>query len=235
MIDFYKASLEKFVGCDCDELAAGTPSAPSIWLFGNEHGKDKNPHDGTLPDIDTDQYSISTQRKWRYNQKAFKLLAAMNGYKVDDWKKFADDKQPFVKGTTGYFKGNLFPFACHDVHHWPDDNKKETGMDDKHHYQEWCRKHRIPAIRSWVEEYQPKVFIGVGIGYRDDFSRAALGNDSRLVEDSISDGTRIRRVFYQINGKTKLVIVPHFSSAYGLNSNALLQAAGEFIANIGKL
>ncbi|WP_198288730.1 DNA translocase FtsK [Pandoraea sp. B-6] len=230
--NFSEEALAKFVGCDSDELAAGTPSAPSIWLFGIEHGTYKSQHDGADPTSGSDEYSIGLQRKWPYNQKAFKLLAAMKGFSVANWSEFAETHQPFVRGSRGYFKGNLYPFACHDVGHWPQDAADETGIADKREYQAWCRDHRLPAIRSWVEEYQPEVFIGVGIGYRADFASAVFDDLVTLNESVISARNQTRRVFHQSAGRKKLVVVPHFSSPSGLNSDALLQRTGEFIADL---
>lgn len=232
MNSFSEEALTKFVGCDSDELAAGTPTAQSIWLFGIEHGTYKSGHDGAGAAPESDDYSIETQRRWPYNQKAFKLLAAMKGIPVEQWREFAETHQPFVRGSKGYFKGNLFPFACHDIGHWPQDAVNETGMAEKREYQAWCRERRLPAIRSWVDEYRPAVFIGVGVGSRTDFSSAVFEGPASLNESVISAGNQTRRVFHQISGTKKLVVIPHFSSPSGLNSDALLQKTGEFIADL---
>lgn len=234
---FSDDALRKFVGCDSDEHAAGTPASPSVWLFGIEHGTYRSRHDGGIGVVgdandDDNDYSVETQRRWPYNQKAFKLLAAMQGIPVQDWREYAEKHQPFVKGSPGYFKGNLYPYACHNAAEWPAEAADETGFANKLDYQTWCRDKRLPVIRSWVEEYKPSVFIGVGSGYRNDFSRAVFANEAELETTVVVAAGKERRLFFRIDEAKKLVVVPHFSSAAGLNSDALLQATGTFIAKL---
>jgi hypothetical protein len=68
--------LAKFDGCEGGD--AGTPTNPSIWLFGVEPGWSKSDQartDTPKNPLD-DGYSIETQLQWPYNRNAFKLLAA---------------------------------------------------------------------------------------------------------------------------------------------------------------
>jgi hypothetical protein len=117
--EFAEEALSKFYGCDSDEIQAGNQSSPSIWLFGIEHGTYKSQHDEnpeTRELIEDEKYSIETQMKWPYNQKAFKLLASMlPEYGAKKYKEFAEKYKPFVFGSKGFFKGNLYPFPCHKV------------------------------------------------------------------------------------------------------------------------
>ena len=234
MIDpiFAREALAKFVGCDSDEVAAGNSASPSVWLFGIEHGTYNSKHESSIEATEDDRYSVPMQLRWPYNQRAFKLLAAMNGYGTEEFLQFAEEHQPFVKGRTGYFKGNLYPFACHDVGSWPEDAARETGTTDKGEYQHWCQEHRLPAIKNWVDEYQPNIFIGVGISCRADFSRAVFGETVEFNEKVITVNSHNKRVFYFTRGWRKLVVIPHFSGPYGLNSDESLQKAGEFIGEM---
>lgn len=234
MIDqiFAKEALEKFVGCDSDEVGAGTSTSPSIWLFGIEHGTYKSKHEASLNEPEDDSYSLQIQLRWPYNQKAFKLLAAIDGYDVKEFRKYAEEHQPFVKGSAGYFKGNLYPFACRNVSEWSPEAAKETGTIHKHEYQQWCREHRLPAIKDWVGEYQPKIFIGLGITCRNEFSVAVFGEEVDFIEKSITVNNHNKRIFYFTDGWKKLVVIPHFAGSYGLNSDESLQKTGEFIAEI---
>jgi len=234
--NFSDDALRKFVGCDSDEQAAGTPASRSIWLFGIEHGTymsrqevDAEAQGDAVEDAD-DSYSIELQRRWPYNQRAFKLLTAIRGIPVQNWREFAGENQPFVKGSPGYFKGNLYPYACHNTSEWPKAAADETGFANKLDYQAWCRDRRLPVIRSWVEEYRPEVFIGVGTGYRNDFAKAVFAEAGQLEVSTVVAAGQERRLFYRADGDKKLVVVPHFSSAAGLNSDALLQVTGTFIA-----
>ncbi|WP_168787628.1 hypothetical protein [Paraburkholderia aromaticivorans] len=230
---FTKNALAKFSGCDSDEFAAGTLSNPSIWLFGIEHGTYKSIHDESFESNDDegdDSYSITMQRRWPYNVKAFKLLAAIRGFQVADWLDFAERHQPFVKGSPGYFKGNIYPYACHDVEKWPERFIQETGITNKLQYQAWCRNHRFPVIRNWIREHSPSIFIGLGIGFHRDFAAAVFGTQDGMEEAQISTEHYRRRIFHKSSDGKRLVVIPHFSGANGLNSNALIQKTGEFIA-----
>ena len=231
--DFCKEALEKFCGCDNSEIEAGSLQQPAIWLFGLEHGTYKSKHDenvNTREELDDEDYSIETQLKWPYNQKAFKLLAAMRKeYGVKKYKEFAEDNQPFVKGTPGFFKGNLYPFPCHKFSKWPETAHTDTGFSTKEEYLQWCKEHRLPKIKSWVEEYGPKLFIGVGISNRNEFSLAVFGELVEFGEKEIIVKADRKRIFYYAKGNNRLVVIPHFSGPYGLNSDESLQQVGEFL------
>lgn len=226
-----KSMLQEFDGCDC--VLPGSPESPSVWLFGIEWG---NPKITTgIPEPTDDSYSIETQLKYRpFNPKAFKLLATMNGYPVEKFREFAEEHQPFVKGSEGYFKGNLYPYACNNVKEWPDEVKNELRVSDKEEYRQWCREYRLPVVKQWVDKYQPKIFIGVGITCRDEFSLAVFGKQVVFQQETITDNTLDRPIYYFIEGTRKLVVIPHFSGRYGLRSNELLRKAGEFIAELLK-
>lgn len=232
MIDpvFAAAALEKFVGCDSDEVNAGTPEQPSIWMFGIEHGAAGCAIPG--PELPNSRYPVEQHLTYKYNRTAFKLLAAIEGKTVNGYRDFADEKQPFVRGVPGYFKGNLYPFACSDVNNWPDDAAKETGTTDKKEYQEWCRMSRLPTLHQWVDEYRPRLFIGVGISCRAEFSRAVFGLKATFIEHAfIVNGHRKRAFSHTERGRT-LVVVSHFSGANGLNSDESIQMAGGLIADL---
>lgn len=240
--DTAKSMLEEFVGCDSDN--PGNPERPAVWLFGIEHGEI-----GTIanssPSIEpVDCYSIKTQLGFRspFNRNAFKLLAAMNGYQVAQFRKFAEEHQPFVrrgrseniKGNGNlYFKGNLYPYACKKVKIWPEDAIRETGISDKNKYQQWCLRHRFPVIKQWVDKYQPKIFIGVGITCRDEFSSAVFGRVVNFELHQFSVNKHGKKIYFASVDGIKLVVIPHLSgSQYGLNSDESLQEAGEFIAGL---
>ena len=233
---FSEEALSKFYGCDSGEIQAGNKNNPSIWLFGIEHGTYKSKHDenpNTKELIEDENYSIKTQLKWPYNQKAFKLLASMlPEYGPEKYVEFAEKFNPFVAGSHGFFKGNLYPFPCHNVGKWPETAVEITGAVNKHEYILWCRKHRHPVINKWVEEYCPKVFIGVGIANREDYSLAVFGEPVSLSEKVMAINNHKKRIFYHVKENKKLVIIPHFSGPYGLNSNESLQKVGEFITGI---
>lgn len=92
---FAREALSEFDGCDSNE--PGSPDRPAIWMFGLEFGE--MPAPGATADSTTNgdrRYSVQEQLGYRYNQKAFKLLAAMNGEPVEGFRKFASRTQAFV-------------------------------------------------------------------------------------------------------------------------------------------
>jgi hypothetical protein len=230
MTDKKISVTREFDGCDGGD--PGSPEAPTVWLFGIEHGTYKSRHDANFHTArDDPNYSIQTQLKWPYNQKAFKLLAAMEGKEVARYREFAEDNQPFVNQSKGYFKGNLYPFACRNISEWPAEAEKETGLT-KLEYREWCKEHHLPAIKKWIDKYQPKIFIGIGTTSKSEFVSAAFGADIELNVYQFSVNGHVKQIFHAKAMGRRLVIVPHLSgSRYGLNSNESLRIAGEFIAD----
>lgn len=226
-----ESMLVEFDGCDNDR--PGSPVAPAIWIFGIEPGdsiadKLARSKAGTELNPSAGQsYSVERQLKWPFNQKTFKLLAAIEG--ETDYKTFATKKQPFVEGSEGYFKGNIYPYACNNVAEWSPEVADELGCDKKG-YVQWCNEHRIPVIHSWVKKYQPKVFIGVGATYRTIFSRAVFGREVQLEEIQISGKSQVKTIFSHKENGLRLVVIPHFAGPYGMNCNKSIHGTGQYIA-----
>ena len=233
--DFCRIALEEFTGCDTGNIQAGSPENPSIWVFGLEHGTYKSINDeneDTRQKTVDENYSVEMQMKWPYNRGVFKLLASMHPeYGFDAYDKFVSDFRPFEKDSEGFFKGNLYPFPCRKISVWSEKAINHTGAATKAEYQDWCRMNRLPAIKAWVKKHSPKVFIGVGITHRDEFSQAVFGRKVDLqIHEITVNGYRKRCFYYKEDGKN-LVVIPHFSGCYGLNSNESIRKAGEFISD----
>lgn len=225
--------LEKFDGCEGGD--PGDVNSRSAWIFGVEPGwslLDKKDA-GVIKDPMDDGYSIATQLQWPYNRNAFKLLASMNGYQTQEYVRFAEEYQPFVSGSKGFFKGNLYPYACNNVNEWPADAAHETGLATKGDYKSWCREHRWPVIREWVVEHRPSVFIGVGNSFRDDFSAAVFGKPTNLECRSFLVNGHTKNVFVGRQDDLKLAVIPHLSGGRnGLNSHAAIEQAGLIIREL---
>lgn len=227
--------LDKFDGCEGGD--AGTPTNPSIWLFGVEPGWskfDQENTDASKTPID-DGYSIEAQLQWPYNRNAFKLLAAIAGFPLSQYREFASEHQPFVQGSKGYFKGNLYPYACNNVDHWPEDAAAETGLASKTEYQQWCNEYRWPAIKSWIDEHQPNLFIGVGNTFRDQFSLSVFGRSIELECHEININGYSKKLYFGQSDGRKLVVIPHLSGgSNGLNSDEAIEKAGTMIGSFLK-
>ena len=232
---FEQEALKKLSGGDHyydedGEKAAGSLDNPSIWCFGIEHGtwsplsEEENKFD--------DSYSVEQQMQWPYNRKLFKLLAAIHGQDIANYQEFANHHKPFVKGSPGFFKGNLYPYGFRSVQDYTEEAQREIGLQSKDDYYAWCNAHRLPAIREWVEEYQPKMFIGIGISCASQFATAVFGEGVELSEKTITINNHTKRLYSHVQGWKKLVVVPHFSGPYGLNSNQSIKESGEYIREI---
>lgn len=227
--------LDKFDGCEGGD--PGSATTPSIWLFGVEPGWSKFDQDNTDAIVNPmdDGYSIETQLQWPYNRNAFKLLAAINGIPVSQYREFASMHQPFTQGSKGYFKGNLYPYACNNLADWPQDAAEETGLASKAEYQKWCTEHRWPAVKNWVDEHQPKLFIGVGNTFRDQFSLSVFGGSVELECHEVAVNGYSKKIYFGQSDGRKLVVIPHLSGgSNGLNSDEAIEKAGALIGDFLK-
>lgn len=230
--DFIDWSLREFEGCDCTD--PGSPDDPYIWMFGLEFGE--MPASGAAAELRSrgDQtYSIEEQLTYTFNRQAFKLLAVTNGRPIADYVQFSHEVKPFVRGTRGYFKGNLYPYACKNLEQWPDDVRAEVGLE-KEEYRLWCDQHRIPVLHGWVNKYQPKLFIGVGLSAGPLFERAMFGREGGMAEHrfTASNG-QVKRVLQRREGWRKLIVLPHLSGGmHGLNSDDSVEVAGTLVGEL---
>ncbi len=229
---FAEASLREFEGCDGGD--PGSPESPSVWMFGLEFGQ--MPTAGAAfeaRESGDDKYSVEQQLGYRYNTNAFKLLAVAHGRPLSEFKTFAHERQPFVQGSKGFFKGNLYPYACKTVGEWPADAEAEVGLG-KDAYRQWCDRHRIPALLGWVEKYRPSIFIGVGLSAAEQFAQVVFGSPSKLQEAKFSAANgQTKRVLTLEQGWKKLIVLPHLSGgSNGLNSDDSLQQAGEMVGQM---
>ena len=228
--DFIEKRIENpFADGDGGDL--GTKEHPSIWLFGIEHGIPPK----TQIEIKDNPYSIKTQLEFPYNRNSFKLLAAILDKNCVPGREFANEfavrRKPFVKNEKGFFKGNLFSYPCKNVSEWDDDAEKITGFKNKNEYYDRFREVVFPSIQKKIIEHEPKIFIGVGITHKRDYSKAVINeSEAKLLHKAFDINKRTKNVFYNIENKTKLFIIPHLSGGPGgLNSHESLFKVGRFI------
>lgn len=219
----------------CDGGDPGTPERPSIWVFGLEPGYSKRDEEADVERSGSggrcSTYSVTLQFQWPYNRNCFKLLSAIAGLPIEDYSRFACDRCCFEKGSTGYFKGNLYPEAFNRVSSWPDWAQRDIAST-RAEYQEWCRNTRFPEIALWVAKFQPKLFIGVGVSYRQDFAAAVYGRHVDFQVKRFCINGHMKSIFYVsvTASPTPLFVVPHLSGgSRGLNSNDAIRKAGDFI------
>ncbi len=198
-------------------------------MLGFEHGE--SAAEGSRRSLEDESYSISLQRTYRYNRQVFKLLAAIEGGYVADWLSFAERKQPFVKGSSGYFKGNLYAYPCPDDATWSDVAQIETGFVSKERYRAWCRNHRFPVVEQWITRANPDLVIASGITRRQDFLSVVFRREYvRMEEHRVAVPGQTCRFFSASHNGRLLVVLRHLSGSPLFAANATLQAAGAQIA-----
>lgn len=221
----------------CDGGDVGSPHAPSIWLLGLEPGWsiqdaiNEKAGIGTSDD-EYDSYSIELQQKWPFNRNAFKLLTALKGGLPDAYKDFASRERPFERGSKGYLKGNLFPIACNNMGEWGDDEREATGFAEKASYQQWMRTTRFPIVQAWINKCRPKLIIGTGLTYMNDFL-AVTDTPDVPAPHFIQVNGHTKRVHVASNGVVPVAVIPHLSGGiHSLNSSQAIAETAAYIKSI---
>lgn len=226
-----------FSGCDGGDI--GTPESSSVWFCGIEWGGGHPADAEKLRSVWKEDAGRprAGYESWRanleyiFNWQAVKLLAAVNGGLVSDYKQFAEKAQPFVTGGTGYFKMNLYPLAFKNTSHalWQDAFADATGLPSKQNYLEWMRGKRFPVMKSWVATYAPKLIVCAGVTYREDFRSAFVDDDVELHREVIDD--RELHWAKNVNGGL-VVIIPFMVNPHGLTRNTSVQKFGDRIRQL---
>lgn len=222
-----------FSGCD-----GGNPGG-STWICGIEYGGGETEGKFQFTDVTEpayvggEIYDRGDFLKYRYNWKAVKLLAALDGRDVKNYAKFYEDRQCFNR-QSDYFKLNLFPLGFRNTSHshWTEWIATKTGIPTKDEYLRWCIAHRFPALRSWVEKYSPKLVVCTGITYADWFHEAFGEEDDRIIDTTA--GGKLVRSFVTNGGKTLIAVTYFFGGRYGLKSDPELAATAKHIAELTK-
>ena len=236
-MEFKKWALD-FSGCDGGDI--GSPQRRSVWLCGIEWG---GGHDAeSLANSMSLDHSIppSGYESWeenlayRFNWQAMKLLAAIENNEVSAYKKYAQDIKPFVEGSSGFFKINLYPIAFKNTNfeNWKSEFSSMTNLNGKSEYLAWCERYRFPVLRKWASEYKPKLIICLGKSYASEFSKAFYEPERELTKEHIEE----RELFWGQNSDgTLVVVIPFMVNRNGLTKNMSIQKFGSRIAELLEL
>jgi len=224
-----------YSGCDGGDI--GSPSKPSIWVCGIEWGGGHTP-EALVTHMEDDVncpprgYADWTENlAYIFNWQVVKLLSVISGGSVSDYKKFAETVKPFVEGSSGYFKMNLYPIGFKDTSYarWHNNFSNITGFQSKTDYLRWCQTYRFPKVRKWTSSAAPKLILCLGKTYIQDF-RAAFANDSSKVIHEIIDE---RDLYWCINDQGSIVaVIPFMVNRNGLVKNISIHKFGERITQL---
>ena len=217
-------------------IDGGNPNAP-VWICGIEHG---GKSDKGVPDLSaesnpgswTEQFKQKFKdfSTWPYHQKVAKLMVALRRNhpgsdqhdSVDGWRKYLAEELYVLEGET--FKLNLFPLASprDNDDKWFDDYGARIGMTIKDEYRELCRGARFDFLRRLREHHRPRLVLGTGRMYRNDFANAFGFSGTRPEQMDIRFGNASRECFVYRDEDGTLVVCPFFGGRNGVNSHGLI-------------
>lgn len=232
----FQTWAQGFAGCDGGNLNG------SIWFCGIEWGTGKDHHLQTemLTDVSQPRQLYQSGedvlrdrvsgRRYQLNERLLKLIAAINGQPIAEYKSLASENPfPFHRNSD-YFKMNLFPIAYRSLNDrtWSEDYAVATGIATLAGYLDWCKHHRFPRIRSWMERSNPRLIICYGMLSKVDFHDAFGGSEPWQTEQI----SALPLLWKLTNaGKTRLAIIPFLRPGRGVLSSAeQLQAFGQRLA-----
>lgn len=240
-----------YSGCNGRDI--GAPNRKSVWLCGVESGgvNDANQlatlfqQDVSKPPLgwdDNDAKQHGVNSAWEVNlskshiffRKAMMLFAVIlrqrgNNDPISniEYRSFAEDSKPFVKGSYGYFSLNLLPINFSNLknENWTLDHSKKIGFATKSEYMNWIIDNRFPAIKNWVETYQPKLVICIGKTKKDLFLKAFSEQNEYETHELIG-----HQVYSWKNDKTStlIIVIPYLHRV----SDSYIKEVGELIKSM---
>ena len=233
--------IHSFSGCDGGSLNSDT------WLCGIEWGYEKATendrkkyYEYELPkevaagevELNTDyDFFAEGSLGYPFNLAFAKMYAAIQKDKVANYN---IRREPILKL-------NLSPIAfrqdCHSL--WNDDLVTATGFFTKADFMNCINKgHRFSEIRK---KYKPRLIVCIGNGRRESFSKGFFGDNKiqlereTLMPEKENKNQNNRYIYYAKHEGTLLVVTPFSTSPNGLNSDYLLQQAGNKIMELMQL
>lgn len=167
-----------------------------------------------------------------YDRNLCKLLCAIQGGRVEDYEKFAQQNQVWYKGAkTGYFKLNLYPlwFKDTDVSRWTQELSDLLSFKDKNEYLRWCQRYRFPVINALAQKHQPNLILCFGLSYEDEFNKAFSDGYSAFNTEIIDE---LKVKWKRNENGTIVAVLPFPNIANGLLRNQSMQLIGHFLASL---
>lgn len=219
----------------------GSPERPAIWCCGIEWGSENSTLETVKDYFNSKEWQDiqgfeeeGENAQGYYDRVVCKLLCAINGQAVENYKSFAKEQRVWMKGAkTGYFKMNLYPlwFKNTDPSLWDKRLAEFLSLKDKWEYLDWCRQHRFPKINEMARKYQPKLVIGFGLTHEKDFNLAFSDGYKPFNRQPINDKLVVR---WKCNENGTFIVVLPFPNVpnSGFQRDIDIQASGEFLASL---
>jgi len=234
----FRAWCLGYSGSDGGDM--GGPRHPSIWVCGIEPGAarivDAQALAAQIRSADVSRPAPGYAH-WRCNlahsftRRIAKLLAALAGGHVAEYRQFAEQEQPFTQGAHGFCRLNLYPLAFADTRpgRWNEALAQTTGFARKADYLAWCDAHRLPQLRAWARACRPRLVMALGKTYGARFHAAFMDPAALFVHEPIAG----RQLSWGRNDDgTVVAVLPFLTSASGLQSDAAIQAFGARLRTI---
>lgn len=227
--------LASWTGCD-----GGNPQA-KIWICGIEHGGACEPDTPLLKECEPGAWDKTFKathpdfRTWQYHQKVAKLMVAIERLRkhprtdrlAENYRTYMEERLYVRGGDT--FKSNLFPFSSPSTSSsdWEQAYTSVLGMT-RNEYGAFCRQDRFSFLAEQRQKYAPRVVIGTGKTYRDDFARAF--GFLTVSSEPFSIGSRV--CWRYKDQRSTLIVTPFFGGRYGMNSDGLLEELAKEVAGL---
>jgi transcriptional activator of eps genes len=227
-----------FSGCDGGDVNADTWLCGIEWGYsGATDGERQNYYKNELPK-EIELGAVKLDRKYNFfsdesmeypfNRGFAKLYTSYMGHSVEKYNKTIGNLLKLNISPIGFWKDK--------EHLWEQYNlSKVTGFKLKSEFINYLNNlNRFTELRN---KHKPKLIVCIGVGRRGDFIKCFFGNDNvqlqqRQLISKSENNKNMRYFYYTKHDQTLLVVVPFFTSSNGLNSDYLLQKAGEEIAGI---
>lgn len=232
------AYLASFTGID-----GGNPRGP-IWICGIEYGGEFDaPGEDLKPEIEPAAWGPAFRAKhpryykWPYHQKVAKLLVSLRRLRTDPAKEPDLDSWRLYMATELYdragdsFKLNLFPFSSPRVQTagWDEAYRLLPGIDSKAAYYNLCRGVRFRFLEKLRGTFQPRVIVGTGKGFQEDFASAFGFAGKNFEEVMLQHDGSTRVCFLYRDGSCTLIVCPFLGGPYGLSSDGLIRELAKLI------
>ena len=227
-----------FSGCDGGDINSDTWLCGIEWGYPNATDKEREDFYKIKLPQEIEQGSVklnsdynfftSKSMEYPFNRGFAKLYSACASGSIKKSYKSAGNILKLNLSPIGFWRDEEYLWSKYNL-------SRTTGFESKKEFIGFLNSlNRFTALRA---KKKPKLIVCVGVGRRSDFIKCFFGEKKvklqrqKLIPQSPKNQNK-RYLYHAEHDGTLLVIVPFFTSTNGLNSNYLLQKAGEEISRL---